>query len=82
MKHKFINIKVNCPRDICCTQTMQIHCIDPDDKGFFALAVNGCNYADMSESCKKCRAAIDKRFAEDLFYHPTEIIRPDFSKLK
>ena len=82
MKYKFINIKVKCPRDLCSVYPMQIKLVDPDGIGFFAMKVNGCDYHNSSDCCRKCCAAIDKRFEEDLYYVPLDIISPDFSKLK
>ena len=76
IEHKFINIIVKCPREICSVYPMQVHLVDPDGQGLFPLKVNGCDYYNGSEHCEKCRTFITNRFIDDLYYFPGDIISP------
>ena len=80
MEHKFLTIKVDCPRDNCRIQTMQIHLIDHDGNGFFPLKAPGCDYCNASDICEKCRIFITKHFIDDTDYRSTDVIAPNFPK--
>ena len=75
----FMNVKVRCPKTQAIEQvqvkTLPIaeHLIAP---------VQGCENLDGSVTCQRCCAAITLMFQDCIDYISTDIITPDFSKLR
>ena len=77
MQHKFINIKVRCPKCFYKIFPMQVHIVTMPDGKDFPFPINGCDELDGSEVCEKCRADVTLKFFHGIIEDSNEILTPD-----